>query len=113
MALDALNPRIVPLLAHDRAGFGGAVCTTGLTAFFCVWCGRPSRSLWQVLVISWAAASFTAIGIHFLVGYVSAVHLAPAVLGAIAFGIGLALSFNEMMRSPSHGTSSELPSPTR
>src|SRR6266545_837692 len=34
MALDALNPRIVPLLAHDRAGFGGAVCTTGLTAFF-------------------------------------------------------------------------------
>lgn len=113
MALDALNPRIVPLLAHDRAGFGGAVCTTGLTAFFCVWCGRPSRSLWQVLVISWAAASFTAIGIHFLVGYVSAIHLAPAVLGAIGFGVGLALSFKEMMRSPTPRTSLELPSPAR
>jgi hypothetical protein len=32
--LQAINPRLVPLMAHDRAGFGGAVFTLGLTAFF-------------------------------------------------------------------------------
>jgi hypothetical protein len=24
-ALDAINPRLVPLIAHDRAGFGGGL----------------------------------------------------------------------------------------
>jgi len=36
---------LIPLIAHDRAGFGGGLCCTGLTVFFCVWCARPSRSL--------------------------------------------------------------------
>ena len=47
--LQALNPRLVPLIAHDRAGFGGAVCCCGVGLFFTVWCGTPSRALWQVL----------------------------------------------------------------
>jgi hypothetical protein len=28
--LNSLNPRLVPLIAHDRAGFGGAVCCCGV-----------------------------------------------------------------------------------
>ena len=39
--LHALNPRLVPLIAHDRAGFGGALCCCGIALFFSVWCGRP------------------------------------------------------------------------
>jgi hypothetical protein len=48
--LRSLNPRLVPLIAHDRAGFGGAVFTTGLTALGCV-CGSPApteRVRWSV-----------------------------------------------------------------
>ena len=45
-ALGAINPRLVPLIAHDRAGFGGGIATTGVIMFFCVWCGQPMRSLW-------------------------------------------------------------------
>ena len=45
--LNALNPRLVPLIAHDRAGFGGGVCCCGLTMFLCIYCSGPSRSLWQ------------------------------------------------------------------
>src|SRR5207248_2647503 len=49
--LHALNPRLVPLIAHDRAGFGGALLSCGVALSLCVWCGRPSPSLWQVLAL--------------------------------------------------------------
>jgi hypothetical protein len=44
--LQAINPGLISLIAHDRAGFGGGICTTGITVLFCVWCAKPSRSLW-------------------------------------------------------------------
>ena len=96
--LDALNPRLVPLIAHDRAGFGGAVCCAGIALFFCVWCGTPSRGLWYVLALVGVIGFGTGIGAHPAVGYLDPVHLAPAVLGAIAFTAGLALSFRAMSR---------------
>ena len=67
--LDALNPRLIPLIAHDRAGFGGGICLCGITVLFCVWCGTPSRSLWQVLCLAGAIGFFAAIAIHPIVGY--------------------------------------------
>jgi len=87
--LHALNARLVPLIAHDRAGFGGAVCCFGLLMFFAVWCGRPSRSLWQVLALSGTIGFAAAIGVHPVIGYIDAVHLAPAVLGALLYTTGL------------------------
>ena len=95
-ALDSVNPRIVPLLAHDRAGFGGAVLTTGLTTAVCLWFARPSRSLRQTLVLAWATASLTAVGIHLIVGYTEPVHVAPAALGAAVFLAGLILAAPSM-----------------
>jgi hypothetical protein len=87
--LRALNARLVPLIAHDRAGFGGAACCFGLLMFGCVWCGTPSRSLWQVLALSGTIAFVAAIGVHPVIGYNDAVHLAPAVLGAFMYATGL------------------------
>ncbi len=92
----AINPRLVPLIAHDRAGFGGGVCTCGVVMFFCIWCARPSRSLWQVLLVSGIAGFATAIGIHPVIGYNDPVHLAPAVFGAALYATGLALSYKSM-----------------
>jgi hypothetical protein len=91
--LHAFNPRLVPLIAHDRAGFGGAVCSCGVALFVCVWCGKPSRSLWCVLALVGAIGFGTAIGVHPAVGYNDAVHLAPAVIGVIAYLTGLLLTF--------------------
>jgi hypothetical protein len=96
--LHALNPRLVPLIAHDRAGFGGAVCSGGVALFFCVWCGTPSRGLWYLLALVGAAGFGTAIGVHPAVGYDDPVHLAPAVLGALTYLTGLALTFRPMVR---------------
>jgi hypothetical protein len=87
--LHALNPRLVPLIAHDRAGFGGVVGCYGLALFVCVWCGTPSRGLWRVLALAGTAGFATAIGVHPAVGYRDAVHLEPAVVGAAAYLVGL------------------------
>jgi len=94
--LQAISARLVPLIAHDRAGFGGAICTTGITVFFCVWCARPSKNLWQVLCFSGLVGFASAIGIHPIVGYNSLPHLAPAIFGAILFVVGLALMYPAM-----------------
>jgi hypothetical protein len=101
--LHALNPRLVPLIAHDRAGFGGAVCSCGAALFACVWCGKPSRSLWWVLALGGVIGFGTAIGVHPAVGYNDAVHLAPAVVGAIAYLTGLLLTFRPMRSGAAGG----------
>ena len=94
--LQAINPRLVPLIAHDRAGFGGGIATCGLTVLFCVWCGTPSRSLWQVLALAGAVGFATAIGVHPAVGYTDFLHLAPAYTGALLFFCGLLLTYKPM-----------------
>jgi hypothetical protein len=94
--LDSINPQLIPLIAHDRAGFGGGVATAGLLLFGSVWCGTLSRSLWQVLLVGGIAGWSTAIGIHPLIGYTDSGHLAPAVAGAILFFVGLALARSSM-----------------
>lgn len=94
--LQSVSERLVPLIAHDRAGFGGAICTTGITVLFSVWCAPPSKSLWQVLCFAGLIGFATAIGIHPVVGYNNLIHLAPAILGAIIFLTGLVLTYPSM-----------------
>lgn len=94
--LDLINPRLVPLIAHDRAGFGGAVATVGVLLFACVWWGGPSRSLWQALLTGGIAGWTTAIGVHPVIGYTDAGHLAPAITGALLFFVGLTLTRSSM-----------------
>jgi hypothetical protein len=95
--LAAANPHLIPLIAHDRAGFGGGVCCCGMTMFWCVYCSRPCRSLWQALWVMGAAGFGTAIGVHFPIGYTTPIHLAPAFVGATMFIFGMALTHRGMM----------------
>jgi hypothetical protein len=94
--LVALNLRLIPLIAHDRAGFGGAILTIGLTVFFILWCGRPAPSWWQALLMAGVTGFGAAIGIHFFVGYVDFIHLAPAVLGAGLYLGAISLCYKPM-----------------
>ena len=94
--LQMISTRLIPLIAHDRAGFGGAICTTGITVLFCVWCARPSRSLWQILCLAGVVGFAAAIGVHAIVGYNDLVHLAPAIVGALMFVAGLVLCWKPM-----------------
>jgi hypothetical protein len=106
--LRAINPRLIPLIAHDRAGFGGGLCATGLTVFLCVWCGRPSRSLWQALLVAGTAGFGTAIGVHPLIGYVNVAHLAPAAVVSVVFVAGLVLTYPRCGRTTVGGDAVEV-----
>ncbi len=90
--LDALNPRLVPLIAHDRAGFGGAVCCCGVLLFGGVWRGEPDRAGRQALALAGVAGFGTAIFVHPAIGYTDVWHLTPAVGGATLFALGWWLS---------------------
>ncbi len=92
--LQALNPRLVPLIAHDRAGFGGAVGCFGVALWFCVWRATFSRTFWLALAIAGAVIFGAAIGVHFAVGYTDPTHLGPALLGAVLYLAGLVLTWN-------------------
>ena len=102
--LRAINPRLVPLIAHDRAGFGGALLTCGVTWLFCVWYGQPSRGLWQALLLAGISGFACAIGIHWIIGYLDLVHLAPALLGAVLFAAAIGLSYRPMCGGEEPGT---------
>jgi hypothetical protein len=83
-------------VVHDRASFGGALLTCAIVWLACVWCGTPSRSLWQALCASGSIGFLAAVGIHLIVGYVDFVHLTPALAGALIFALGIALSRKSM-----------------
>jgi hypothetical protein len=106
--LQRINPHLVPLIAHDRAGFGGGLCCCGVTMWFCIWCSPASRSLWQALLLTGAAGFGTAIGVHPAIGYTTFTHLAPAYLGAAMFTAGLALTFRRMYWPPTTSATSAL-----
>jgi hypothetical protein len=95
--LQAISPRLIPLIAHDRAGFGGGLCSAGIAMLFSIWCSRPSKSLWQVLALAGLAGFGCALGVHFAVAYTDFIHLLPAYLGALVYGAGLVLSYRLMI----------------
>ena len=83
---------LVPLIAHDRAGFGGGLVSTGVAALGLSLAGTPSRGRWAAMVAAGTAGFGSAIGIHLTIGYIDPVHLGPAVLGTLVLAAGLALS---------------------
>ncbi len=99
-ALCAANPRLVPLVAHDRATFGGMLLTSGLVLLLAsLWGFRQgARWLWWALLTSALPAYAAAIGVHLAVGYTNAMHLAPAFAGLALFSAALALSYPYLCR---------------
>jgi hypothetical protein len=97
--LRSISQRLVPLIAHDRAGFGGAIATMGTIVLATAWCAPAARSLWQALCVAGLIGFGTAIGIHPIVGYNNFAHLAPALAGVAMFIAGLAFSYRPMTKS--------------
>jgi hypothetical protein len=87
--LDSVNPRLIPLIAHDRAGFGGGLVTTGLLVMVSAWYARPSRSFHHAILLAGLSGFGCAIGVHFVEGYTNPQHLAPAFAGAGLFAVSV------------------------
>ena len=93
--LQAISSKLIPLIAHDHAGFGGGDLHSrhhGAFASGVV----PSRSLWQILCLAGTIGFVAAIGVHPAVGYNDLIHLAPALIGFAMFIAGLILCWRPM-----------------
>ncbi len=90
-AICGLNPHLVPVIAHDRAGFGGGLVSIGLLLWMMASRARLSRHLAEALGIVGLSGFGTTLGVHVAIGYLNAVHILPAILGAIVYGLAWGL----------------------
>ena len=91
--LTLANPRLIPLIAHDRASFGGMLISTGVAVLLTALWGLRQGARWQwwMLLLAGVPAYGLAIAVHLAVGYTSWWHLAPAYGGLVWLLLGLAL----------------------
>jgi dihydroorotate dehydrogenase len=97
-----INTRLIPLIAHDRAGFGGALVSEGLSILLILLWGwqAGARWLWWTLLGAGICTFLPTFAIHLLIGYTSLSHLTPAIGGSILYIVGLALSYAFLHRGP-------------
>jgi dihydroorotate dehydrogenase len=94
-ALRQANPKLLPLIAHDRATFGGMLVSAGLVLLLpALWGFRPcSAWLWWTQLVAVVLAYAAALAVHLVVGYTDLWHLTPAYGGLAIFLFGLGLSY--------------------
>ena len=98
--LAAANPRLVPLVAHDRATLGGMLLAGGWVFLLpALWGYRRGASwMWWTLLIAGSIAYAAGIVVHFAVGYLSFKHLLPAFGGYGLLLLALLLSYPFLCR---------------
>ena len=94
--LQTISDRLIPVIAHDRAGFGSALISTGILVLcLSLWGFRAGEKwLWYTLLIGALPAFLAGIGTHFAIGYTSFIHLLPLYFLCIIYLIGLMLSYS-------------------
>jgi hypothetical protein len=87
------NGRLAALVAHDRAGLGGALVSNGLGVLLLGLWGvrRGARWVWWTLLLAGGPGFAAALGVHWAIGYVDLWHLAPGLLGLALFVVTLLL----------------------
>jgi dihydroorotate dehydrogenase len=85
-ALNSAHPQLKPLIAHDRASFGGMLLACGVATLLSALWGfqRGQAWLWWSLMIGGNVACLAALAVHMNVGYSSHLHLLP-VYGGLAW----------------------------
>ncbi|MEO6062724.1 MAG: hypothetical protein ABIQ99_12370 [Thermoflexales bacterium] len=93
-ALRAAGAHLVPLIAHDRAALGGMLIAARLPfGLIPMWGFQVGQIwVWRALLAAGSVGYGSAIAVYVQVGYLDALHLAPALAGLAALLAGLALS---------------------
>jgi hypothetical protein len=99
--LSGAHPQLVPLVAHDRATFGGMLIACGVCVLLSSLWGFRRGHAWQwwSLMIAGGTAYAATILVHWHVGYSSPKHLLPAFAG-----LGLLLAGGALSRRHLCGT---------
>lgn len=98
---DALRavPRLVPLIAHDRVGFGTALVCNGVTVLLMALWGyrRGARWLWWAFFAAGFPSYVAAFGTHIAIGYTDLWHLTPPLAGLGILVAALVCSYPYLM----------------
>ncbi|WP_409343712.1 hypothetical protein [Paenibacillus sp. MBLB4367] len=105
--LSQLNERLIPLIAHDRAGFGGALFADAIAILASALWGinQGERWLWWTLLIGGLPGFVAAFGVHLAIGYTDLLHLLPPLVAFALYIAGLVLLYPYMTRvhiNPQH-----------
>lgn len=87
----AISPMLIPVIAHDRAGFGGGLLSCGLLILIITRHALLTRSFLEVMALMGIFGFGAALGVHGAIGYLDFMHLAPAYAGLLLFLAGFAL----------------------
>ncbi|HTN77022.1 MAG TPA: hypothetical protein VL096_17305, partial [Pirellulaceae bacterium] len=100
-ALSTANPRLLALIAHDRATFGGMLVACGLTTLMAALWGFAAGRAWLfwTLLLAGTIGYACTLAVHYGVGYVDLKHLAPAYGGLALHWLSLALAAPYLLQS--------------
>lgn len=92
--LRSANAQLLPFIAHDRAGFGGALTGAGLAVLLtALWGWRGGeRWVWWSLLLGFVFGTAPALAIHFAVGYTHLEHLLPVYVLVLVAAAAFTLS---------------------
>lgn len=93
--LRAANAHLVPFIAHDRAGFGGALmaAATAITLLSAWGWRRGEVWLWWTLATTALFGFAPALVVHGIIHYTDVTHLAPVLVGVVLTVTALALAY--------------------
>jgi dihydroorotate dehydrogenase len=99
--LELANPRLIPLIAHDRAGFGGALFSDAVMLLVLALWGlqQGERWLWWTLLAGGSPGFIAGLSVHYHIGYTDFIHLLPAYLAFALYCTGLILLYPYLMRA--------------
>lgn len=89
--LNDFNERLIPVIAHDRAGFGSALLSVGLLVLMLALWGirEGERWVWWTFTIGAIPAFAAGIATHFFIGYTDFIHLLPAYFAILLYMSGV------------------------
>lgn len=92
--LRATNPHLISFIAHDRAGFGGALASAAIAIILLSLWGwrRGERWVWWTLLLAAIAGFGPTLAIHYRIHYTDLSHLAPVYLGVALTATALTLA---------------------
>lgn len=93
--LSAWNDHIIPLIAHDRAGFGGALFSLSVAITASALWGVNQGESWLWWTFLWGGLPGFAAGllIHVHIGYMDFIHLLPVYIAVLLYVVGLYLMY--------------------
>jgi dihydroorotate dehydrogenase len=92
--MNQLNEKLIPVIAHDRAGFGSALFSVGLLVLTLSLWGfhEGSAWVWRTFLFGGIPAFAAGLLTHFYIGYIDFIHLLPAYFALALYIGGLALT---------------------